>query len=577
MRNTNQRQRNLQRRPRAWWVIALLLTAVALSLLTLAACGSDPTPTSQPTATAVPTGPEPAQPTATTAVPTGPEPAQPTATTAVPTGPEPAHTYRTEIGKYGGTLKLGMASEHTTYDPPLGAVSADLNVIDQVYEQLVEHNPDLSFQPLLAERWEKNAELTEWTFFLRKGVKFHHGKEMKAEDVVYSYNRLLEVESPSAGQLSSIIDKVVAVDDYTVRFELSSGTAFFLDTLALVYHFKILPSDVDPARFTNEEFGTGPFIMTEDVIGERTVFKKNPDYWWTGYPYLDEVIFIYLPDPQARLEALKTGAVDYHRYMPLTEVADVEADPNLKVSIVASSSYIHMNLDVTVPPFDNKLVRQAIQAATDRDAINQSALLGNGAVGYDHPIPPFDPHFSDEARANHPGYDPELAKSLLEQAGYPDGIDIILYTSTNPGAPMLEFATVMQQKGVPAGIRYEIRVMPEATYWSNVWLVEPVYTSYWAGRTPDAALSLTVLSTSDWNESHYINPRLDDLIVQARIQPELEDRRATYRELQEILIEDVPRIIPVFQVVVNGMASKVHGMDSDPGAWFWTRYGWLDD
>ena len=112
-----------------------------------------------------------------------------------------------------------------------------------------------------------------------------------------------------------------------VRFELSSGTAFFLDTLALVYHFKILPSDVDPARFTNEEFGTGPFIMTEDVIGERTVFKKNPDYWWTGYPYLDEVIFIYLPDPQARLEALKTGAVDYHRYMPLTEVADVEAGP----------------------------------------------------------------------------------------------------------------------------------------------------------------------------------------------------------------------------------------------------------
>ena len=198
MRNANQRQRNLQRRPRAWWVIPLLLTAVALSLLTLAACGSDPTPTSQPTATAVPTGPEPAQPTATTAVPTVPEPAQPTAT-AVPTGPEPAHTYRTEIGKYGGTLKLGMASEHTTYDPPLGAVSADLNVIDQVYEQLVEHNPDLSFQPLLAERWEKNAELTEWTFFLRKGVKFHHGKEMKAEDVVYSYNRLLEVESPSAG------------------------------------------------------------------------------------------------------------------------------------------------------------------------------------------------------------------------------------------------------------------------------------------------------------------------------------------------------------------------------------------
>ena len=147
------------------------------------------------------------------------------------------------------------------------------------------------------------------------------------------------------------------------------------------------------------------------------------------------MVFIYLPDPQSRLEALKAGAVDYHRYMPLTEVAEVEANADLKVSVVSSSGYIHMNLDVTVSPTDNKLVRQAIQAATDRDAINQSAFLGKGAIGYDHPIPPFDPHFSAEAAANHPGYDIELAKSLLEQAGYPDGIDLVLFTSTNPGAP----------------------------------------------------------------------------------------------------------------------------------------------
>ena len=142
---------------------------------------------------------------------------------------------------------------------------------------------------------------------------------------------------------------------------------------------------------------------------------------------------------------------------------------------------------------------------------------------------------------------------------------------------MLEFATVMRERGLPAGIRYEIRVMPEATYWDQVWLVEPIYTSYWAGRTPDAALSLSVISTSDWNEAHYINPRLDELIIQARSQGDLADRRATYRELQEILIEEVPRIIPVHQVVVNAMASKVMGMESDPGAWFWTRYGWLDE
>ena len=490
--------------------------------------------------------------------------------------PNPAHTYFTEVGKYGGTMRLTMAAEHSTFDPNLISNSSDINVVDQVYESLVEHNPDLSIQPMLAESWDISEDLKHWTFHLRKGVKFQHGKEMKAEDVVFSFNRLFEVESPAAGQFDAV-ENIVAVDDYTVRFELESGTAFFLDKLALGYHFKILPSDVDSARFATELIGTGPFIMTENVVGERTTFKKNPDYWWTGYPYLDELIYIYLPDPQSRLEALKSGTVDYHRYMPLTEVVEVDAHPDIRASVVSSSSYIVMPFDVTVAPFDNLLVRQAIQAATDREAINQAALLGRGAIGYDHPIPPFDLHFSEEAKATHPGYDIELAKSLLVDAGYPNGIDIILRTSTNPGAPMMEVATVMKEKAAPAGINIEIRVEPEATYWGEVWLVEPWYTSYWAGRTPDAALSISVLSSSDWNESHYANSRVDELIVQARSQLDLEDRRATYGEIQEILIQNVPRIIPAFQLVSNGMGNNVRGLESDPGAWFWARYAWLDD
>jgi len=489
-------------------------------------------------------------------------------------GPDPAPTYFREVGKYGGTMRLGMAAEHSTFDPPLGAHSADLNVIDQCYEQLLVHNPDYTYQPVLAESWDSNDDLTEWTFYLRKGVKFHHGKEMKAEDVVYSFDRLVEVESPGAGQLSMVED-VVVIDDYTVRFDLESGSAFFPDNIALVYHFKILPSDIDPARFANETIGTGPFIMTENIVGERTTFKKNPDYWWKGLPYLDEVIFIMLPDPQSRLEALKAGAVDYHRYMPLTEVADIDAHPDLRASVVSSSSYILMAMNVTEPPFDNKLVRQAIQAVTDREAINQAALLGKGAIGRDHPIPPFDPHFNAEAKP--PDYNPELAKSLLEQAGYPDGIDITLYTSTNPGAPMLEMATVMKEKAAAGGIRIDLQVMPEATYWSEVWLVKPFFTSYWAGRTPDAALSISVSSESDWQESNYVNPRVEELIILARTQVNLKDRQKTYGELQEILIEDVPRLIPVFQLVINGMHNKVQGLESEPSAWFWLRYAWLDD
>jgi len=487
---------------------------------------------------------------------------------------DPIPTYDREPGKYGGTMRLTMAAEHSTFDPMLVAQSADINVVDQIYEQLLMHNPDYTYQPVLAESWEVNDDLTEWTFYLRQGVKFHNGKEFKAEDVVYSFDRVFRIESPGAGTLG-MIDDVVAVDDYTVRFDLNSGSAFFLDTIALVYHAKIMPSNVDESRFANEPIGTGPFIMTENIVGERTVFKKNPNYWWKGLPYLDEVIFVYLPDPQSRLEALKAGTVDYHRYMPITEVVEVEAHPDIRASIASSTSYFHMAMDTTVAPFDNKLVRQAIQAVTDREAINQACLLGKGSIAYDHPIPPFDPHFNTEVKP--PDYDPELAKSLLEDAGYPDGIDITLYTSTNPGAPMLEFATVMKEKAAAGGIRIDLQVMPEAGYWSEVWLVKPCFTSYWAGRTPDAALSVAVLSTSDWEEANYANPRVDELIIQARTQVELADRQETYGELQEILIENVPRIIPVFQLVINGMANNVRGLESEPSAWFWIRYAWLDD
>jgi peptide/nickel transport system substrate-binding protein len=378
-----------------------------------------------------------------------------------------------------------------------------------------------------------------------------------------------------------MIDRIVKVDIDTVRFELNTPTAFLLDNLALVYQFKILPSNVDPSRFAEEAIGTGPFVMVENLIGERTVFEKNPNYWWTGYPYLDELIFLYLPDPQSRLEALKAGVTDYHRYMPITEVAEVDANATTRSSIVSSSSYVILAMDPTQAPFDNKLIRKAVQAVTDRDAINTAAFLGLGTIGNDHPIPPFDPHFNADARP--PAYDPALACSLVNEAGY-DRIDLQLHTSTNPGAPMMAIATVMEEKATAGCIDIELVVMPEASYWSEVWLVKPFYTSYWAGRTPDAALSISVHSSSSWADGSLRGAdqvaalaRVDELIEMARSQGALADRRVTYGELQEILIDEVVRIVPVHQLVINGMASDVRGLESDPAAWFHARYAYWAD
>lgn len=478
----------------------------------------------------------------------------------------------TEEPKYGGTLRVAYTPDLFTFDPPMMTGAADIIVVHQAYESLTERNPDWTLRPLLATSWEANDDLTQWTFYLRQGVKFSHGKEMKAEDVVYTFDRLFELEAPFSSVISMVED-IVAVDDYTVRFDLSSGTAFLPDLLSR-YSCKITPSDIDPERLATETFGTGPFILTEHVVGERTVMEKNPNYWWEGYPYLDKVIFVYMADSETRAEALKAGTVDVIMNMVVPSIATIEAHPETKVSLIPSAFQMNMLFDVTEPPFDDILVRKAIQAATDRQAILDGALFGYGGIAYDHPIAPSDVHFNAEAKP--PEYNVELAKSLLEQAGYPDGIDITLYAGA-PSVPSVEMATVMKEKAAPAGIRIDIQVMPEAGYWSEVWMAKPFVCSYWGGRIPDEAFSIQFLSTAAWNETGYVNPRVDELIILARSQVDLADRQETYGELQAILIDEVPKIVPVFMPILHGMRNNVMGLEAKPHGDPWVRYIWLDD
>jgi peptide/nickel transport system substrate-binding protein len=476
--------------------------------------------------------------------------------------------------KAGGTLRVTMLADYVTFDPPLHISFADIAVTQHVYDNLIQRLPELSLKPMLAESWEASDDLTQYTFKLRKGVKFSHGKELTAEDVVHTFRRLLDpnVGSPARSTLEAIAD-VVAVNDRTVRFDLSAPNAFLPDTMS-IYQARITPADVDPERLIGKTFGTGPFIMTEHVPGERTVMKRNPDYWEKGTPYLDEIVFLYLPEPESRVEALKTGAVDAFHLLDAWSVGGLEAHPDTRVSETASASYLNLAMDMRVEPWDNKLVRQAMQAATDRQAIRQAALLGKGVIARDHPIPPNDPHFAAQYEA--PPYDPERAKALLAEAGYPDGLEVTLHTAS-AGAPMVEMAVALKESAAPAGIQVNIERMPEDQYWASVWMTEPFTTAFWNGRTPDLALSIVYHSDAAWNESRYFNPVLDELIAKARSQTDLEARRQTYAEIQRILIDDVPRIIPVFQPFFLGLRNNVRGAEAHPNGWLFLHNAWLAD
>ncbi len=485
--------------------------------------------------------------------------------------------------KYGGSLRAGYALEHGTLDPPVLITHIGNTIIMQTHDRLVTFDRDLTLQPELATSWEANEDFTSYTIHLRRGVKFHHGKDLKAEDVIYTFQRLLSPEIDSVVRNAlSIIEEMVAVDDYTVRFDLSSSNALFMNDLAAYYHASILPSEIDGEelplltdKFDIQTYGTGPFMLVEHLQGERTTLVRNPNYWRQGYPYLDEIVFLNIREQAARTQALKAGDIDVMTQLDLQIVSALEGEPDIKLQEVATSGWIAMPMRNDIPPFDNKLLRQAMQAAADRELIRQTALLGRGAIAYDHPIPPSHPLFSAEAAAK-VRYDPDRARELLAEAGYPDGIDVTLFTG-DVGPGMIDMAVAFRQGAAPAGIRVAIEERASDRYWADTWGVEPFTVVYAYGRPhPSQHLDLLYNSTSAWNAQKYQNQTVDDLVANAKSQ-DPESEKESYVEIQNILIDDVPQLLVAFLPQMSAARSNVYGSEPHPLGWDYLRDAWIDE
>ena len=477
--------------------------------------------------------------------------------------------------KRGGTLTMAIYTEHTTLDPPVVGLSVmDIAITQACYDNLLMIQPDLTVKPELATHWEANEDLSSYTFYLREGVKFHHGKEFKAEDVVSTFARIQDpvLDAPIRPTFE-VIEEVVIIDDYTVRFDLDGPNGFFTDSLS-VYQARIVPSDVDVRRLHAEEFGTGPFMIDEHVIGERTVMVRNPDYWEEGKPYLDEFIVQFIPEAATRAETLKSGDVDLVYQLEPQSIPGLEAHPDTVVLNEPSLSIIGMDMRNDMPPFDNKLVRQAMQAATDRQTIVQAALFGLGEIAYDHLVPPSDPRYAPQHKPL--DYNPELAKQLLAEAGYPDGIDIVLHTA-DVGAGMIEMAVAFKESAAPAGIRVELKRGNPTVFWEDVWMVEPLVVMYWYGRANvDQSHSIQYLSDSSWNGSFWLNEEFDALVLKARGQ-DLEGQKETYGRIQEILVEEVPRLVIGYQPWLYGARANLRGVTPHPLGWPLINDTWIDD
>jgi len=483
-------------------------------------------------------------------------------------------TEEEEGPKYGGTLRIASSASSYGLDPALLMGWPDVDIDLAIYNGLVRRIEDMSIEPVLAVSWEANDEASQYTFKLRQGVKFHNGKDFKAEDVLFSFNRLIDPDlgSPAASQLDHL-QNIVAVDDYTVRFELSRSDAFFVDVLC-VYQALILPKGIDTENLITTGCGTGPFTIEEFVAGEYCLLKRNPNYWEEGLPYLDEIMYYFMAEDAARLAALRAGEIDIEAIPPPSELGLAEdlIKEGLAVPLVGAGNYNSLAMDVRVEPFNNKLVRQAFQLATDRDLVNQVMLFGYGTIARDHPIIPADLYFAAEMDV--PSYNPERAKELLAEAGYPDGIDVDLHTAERYG--QADLAVAFKESAAAAGIRVNIIMNPEDTYYGEVWMQVLFCTCSWGARTPLNAIQLTYKTGVPWNESFYANEELDALMVEVAAEPDLAKRKAIFARMQEIMIDDVPRIIPAFVPAFYFTSASVRGLIINPPLFMYVERAWLD-
>jgi peptide/nickel transport system substrate-binding protein len=427
---------------------------------------------------------------------------------------------------------------------------AQYNIYRNVAEFLAVTNWDNITEPWLLESWEPSEDLMTWTLNLRQGITFNHGPELTADDVVFNFQRWLDPDlgSATAGLMSYLqANNVEKVDDYTVRLHLDSAQIAVPEHL---YHYNnaIMPRDFEPP-WQDNPVGTGPYTLEEFYPEERAVLRRREGYWRMGadgdpLPYLDGIEFYALTDTAAMVAALTSGEVDMISIDAATLDALEGADDVIISSQVSSYTPV-IRMQVDAPPFDDKRVRNAIKACQDREAFLDATYRGYGALGEDHHVAPIHPEYCP---MDIPPQDYDLARSLLTEAGYEDGLEVDIAIINDE--PYLTMGTLLKAHCEPAGIVINLDIMPSSLYWEQ-WVDVDFGVTDWMHRSLAVqVLELAYRSGVPWNETHFANDRFDELLTQAQGTYDVEARREIMCELQSILQDEGGVAIPIWGAIL---------------------------
>lgn len=474
--------------------------------------------------------------------------------------------------KYGGRLRIGTAfgGPTDTLDPGKAASDADFYRAGALFDALSYFDPNFDVVNALAVSFEPNATATLWTVKLRPGVKWHDGKPFTSADVVSTLKRNDKLQLVGTTATAFIDFKgLKAVDPLTVSIPLTRPQAQFPQFLTAPL-FIVQDGVTD---FTHP-VGTGAFEFVSWTPGQTSLFKKNPNYFVSGQPYVDELQLTTIADANARINAVLSGQVDAGDQLTYAAARQYKNNSSLQIVTSPPGSFIPFTMATDTPPFDDVRVRQAFRLIADRPALLNVAQLGFGEVGNDlaaKGLVNYDQQLPQRAQ------DLDKAKSLLKQAGH-DSLTVTLNTSTvSPG--MLEAATAFAQQAKGAGVKVVIDNIPAADFYGSKYLKYTFGMSGWTANPVEGFMAGALAKGAPFNETHWHSPHFDDLYSAASATLDPAKRQQLLNEAQSLLWNEGGYIIWGLTPYLDAMAKNVHYPPPTPandlcGGLF--REFWLD-
>jgi len=461
----------------------------------------------------------------------------------------------------GGTLVAAIAGEPDNLDPHVTTAYFSFQVLENVYDTLVEPDVNLEMQPALAESWETSEDQLTWTFTLRDGVTWHDGSDFTADDVVYSYTRIMEEQLSPSWRFSSV-ESVTAVDEQTVEIAVSEPSPNLLANIGGYKGVAIVQrANVEAGDINTRPVGTGPFELTDYTPGSSITLTANPN-WYGGAPAVDGVEFRFISEPTTAVAALRSGEVHWTDNVPPQQVAALAEDSDVELGQVGSNDYWYLALNQQHEPFDQVEVRQAIAYAIDREGITEATMFGNATVNQTA-IPEASSWYTDYSTYD---FDPDQAVSLLEQAGV-DPADIPMNIMVSSDYPeTVQAAQIIASQLGDIGIEAEITTLD-----FGAWLDEQGQGNFdmlmmgWLGNIdPDDFYYSQHHSEGANNYQGYSNPEVDELLDQGRVETDEAARKAIYDQVSTQIADDASYIYLYNPDVVQAWVPGLEGYEAMP-------------